>query len=312
MRMGNCDFKAWKKSCTRFTLIELLVTTAQQNCISKTENNTSLRPQGRTSHIFDARQKCSSRLHIFTQSAFTLIELLVVIAIIAILAAMLLPALSAARERARTANCVNNLKQMTLSCSLYAQDYTDHVLPDDIYLAALRCAKVTYNVTQKDYYYHRVILRNGYTTGYDAFMCPSVYRTETPKTDFTNDRVYGVSFATWYGTGTNQWHWATIGTVVDPSTSAYVGDSREKQSKFVSHTDATCYDASLPLNRSFHVLLTYTDGHVFARHGGGNVGNMGFLDGHVDSIQIKAGKNPHQGFIQSLRPAGRSDLCYYY
>ena len=243
---------------------------------------------------------------------FTLIELLVVIAIIAILAAMLLPALSAARERANTANCVNNLKQMTLSCSLYAQDYTDHVLPDDIYLAALRCAKVTYNVTQKDYYYHRVILRNGYTTGYDAFMCPSVYRTETPKTDFTNDRVYGVSFATWYGTGLNQWRWATIGTIVDPSTSAYVGDSREKQSKFVSHTDATCYDASLPLYRSFHVLLTYTDGHVFARHGGGNVGNMGFLDGHVDSIQIKAGKNPHQGFIQSLRPAGRSDLCYYY
>jgi prepilin-type N-terminal cleavage/methylation domain-containing protein len=56
------------------------------------------------------------------ESGFTLIELLVVIAIIAILAAMLLPALSAAKQRAQGIKCVSNLKQMNLAYLMYVQD----------------------------------------------------------------------------------------------------------------------------------------------------------------------------------------------
>ena len=119
---------------THFTLIELLVSKTCQICVllwcffKKSISLFFEREKGRGGKgklSFHGKRKFSlSPAH-----GFTLIELLVVIAIIAILAAILLPALNTARERGRTASCINNHKQL-MSVTLMYIDAFDEFTPD--------------------------------------------------------------------------------------------------------------------------------------------------------------------------------------
>ena len=104
------------------------------------------------------------------RKGFTLIELLVVIAIIAILAAILFPAFSRARENARRASCLSNLKQLGLGVQMYSQDYDEHVPP-----------AYQYNGPSTNELYSWMALIMPYVKSGQACVCPS----------WSNDGAYG-------------------------------------------------------------------------------------------------------------------------
>lgn len=112
------------------------------------------------------------------RGAFTLIELLVVIAIIAILAAILFPVFGRAREMARRASCVSNLKQMGLATIQYSQDFDENLYPHRFNVPAgqnpleteATAAGVTGMANNKNWWPN---LLQPYIKSWQVFQCPS-------------------------------------------------------------------------------------------------------------------------------------------
>jgi prepilin-type N-terminal cleavage/methylation domain-containing protein/prepilin-type processing-associated H-X9-DG protein len=129
------------------------------------------------------------------RKGFTLIELLVVIAIIAILAAILFPVFAQARDKARSASCLSNMKQIGLAVMMYAQDYDETEPP--AYVGK------TDPQGRPEWYYNQAAwteLILPYVKNKQVFLCPSA-----EKVTASNPDNIPASYVTNYWTMGAQW-----------------------------------------------------------------------------------------------------------
>ena len=233
------------------------------------------------------------------RSRFTLIELLVVIAIIAILAAILMPALSQARERAKTSSCTNNLKALCFAMQQYADNNNgrakactasdkDSTSKNSSLRMLGPASQSLYRMTLLPYLSGTYYKSGEDSTNLDmakVALCPAgrrdgtdMYKTSLDGNNVNNSysfNVYLTAYDSSQGSG-NKARFCQFSKVWQPSSRCLVTDVQIYYNELGSA-------AGTLNNQSSRVFGIYRNDLMALRHNSGS--NAGFCDGHVKYMQ---------------------------
>jgi prepilin-type N-terminal cleavage/methylation domain-containing protein/prepilin-type processing-associated H-X9-DG protein len=215
-------------------------------------------------------------------SGFTLIELLVVIAIIAILAAILFPVFAQARDKARAASCMSNLKQIGTAHNMYMQDY------DNTFPHVSRYGRAWNLIGQWAHrgttgvpstWFQATDALMPYVKNEDVWYCPSVDRDEViPPFNATAQKptfrdngtsyMYNYWVYGWFRNPDRSWHWVDARIACMPEDQVELAASQP-----------------LFLDIPYQGKGLYTNMNQTARHQGG--ANAAYADGHVKWNKVR-------------------------